>query len=93
MMNKYLISGSESLILSLCKEIEFIKNRSKNINNSLKTCQNESLSKRLRLELNKLNKKRLNIINASEHMFNNNQQGLSYEFLLEISKRTNCICN
>ena len=88
-MSKYLFSYSESLVLSMCKEIEYIKSRSKNINISLKTCNNKSLSKRLRLELEKLNKNRLKILKISEIMFKNNSQDLSFEFLLEITKRSN----
>ena len=88
-MNKYLFSYSESLVLSLCKEIEYIKIRSKNINSSLRTCNNKSLSKRLRLELEKLNQNRLKILTISESMFKNNSQDLSFEFLLEITKRSN----
>ena len=88
-MNKYIISYSESLVLSLCKEIEYIKIRSKNINASLKTCNNKTLSKRLRIELDKLNQNRLKILTISESMFNRNSQDLSFEFLLEITKRTN----
>ena len=88
-MNQYLFSYSESIVLSLCKEIEYIKNRSKNINISLKTCHNKSLSKRLRLELEKLHKNRLKIIKISEDMFIKNSQNLSFEFLLEITKRSN----
>ncbi len=88
-MNKYLFSYSESLVLSLCKEIEYIKIRSKNINSSLRNCNNKSLSKRLRLELEKLNQNRLKILTISESMFKNNSQDLSFEFLLEITKRSN----
>ena len=88
-MNQYLSSYSESLVLSLSKEIEYIKSRSKNINNSLKTCNNKSLSKRLRLELEKLNNNRLKILTISENMFKQNSQDLSFEFLLEITKRSN----
>ena len=88
-MNKDLYSYSESIVLSLCKEIEFIKIRSKNINNSLKTCHNKSLSKRLKIELDKLNKNRLKILSISESMFKTNSQDLSLEFLLEITKRSN----
>ena len=87
-MNKYLISYSDSIVLSLCKEIEYIKIRSKNINRSLKTCHNKNLSKRLRIELNKLNKNRLKILNISESMFRRNSQDLSFEFLLEMTKRS-----
>ena len=88
-MNQYLFSYSESIVFSLCKEIEFIKVRSKNINISLKNCHNETLSKRLRLELDKLNKNRLKILNISESMFKENSQDLSIEFLSEITKRSN----
>ena len=88
-MNQNLYSYSESIVFSLCKEIEFIKIRSKNINSSLKTCQNKSLSKRLKIELDKLNKKRLKILSISEIMFKTNSQNLSLEFLLEITKRSN----
>ena len=88
-MNQDIFSYSESIVFSLCKEIEFIKIRSKNINISLKTCHNKSLSKRLKIELDKLNKNRLNILSISESMFKTNSQDLSLEFLLEITKRSN----
>ena len=88
-MNQDIFSYSESLVFSLCKEIEFIKIRTKNINRSLETCHNKSLSKRLKIELNKLNKNRLKILSISESMFKTNSQDLSLEFLLEITKRSN----
>ena len=88
-MNQDIFSYSESIVFSLCKEIEFIKIRSKNINSSLKTCHNKSLSKRLKIELDKLNKNRLKILSISESMFKTNSQDLSIEFLLEITKRSN----
>ena len=88
-MNQNLYSNSESIVFSLCKEIEFIKIRSKNINRSLETCHNKSLSKRLKIELDKLNKNRLKILSISESMFKKNSQDLSLEFLLEITKRSN----
>ena len=86
-MNKY--KNSESLILSLCKEIEYIRIRSNNINISLETCHNKTLSKRLNIELEKLNKTRLKIIKISENMFNKNPKDLSIEFFLELTKRAN----
>ena len=88
-MNQHIFTYSESLVLSLTKEIEYIKSRSKNINYSLNTCQNKSLSARLRLELNKLNKNRLKILKISENMFKRNCNELSFEFLFEITKRSN----
>ena len=56
---------------------------------SLETCHNKSLSKRLKIELDKLNKNRLKILSISESMFKTNSQDLSLEFLLEITKRSN----
>ena len=47
------------------------------------------LSKRLKIELDKLNKNRLKILSISESMFKTNSQDLSLEFLLEITKRSN----
>ncbi len=88
-MNQDIFSYSESIVFSLCKEIEFIKTRSKNINISLKTCHNKNLSKRLKIELDKLNKNRLKILSISENLFNENSKDLSLEFLLEITKRSN----
>ena len=82
---------SESIVLSLCKEIEYIRNRSKNINNSLKTCHNKILSRRLISELENLNKNRLKILKISENMLNKNSNDLSFEFLLEMTKRSNLI--
>ena len=88
-MNQDIFSYSESIVFSLCKEIEFIKIRSKNINISLKTCHNKTLSKRLKIELEKLNKNRLKILSIAEIMFKSNSKDLSLEFLLEITKRSN----
>ena len=90
-MNQNLFPYSESLVISLSKEIEYIKSRSKNINFALKTCQNKILSTRLRSELNKLNQNRLKILRISENMFKRNCKDLSYEFLLEIIKRSNSL--
>ncbi len=90
-MNQYLFSYSESLVLTLCEEIEYIKNRSKNINYSLKTCQNKCLSERLRLELKKLNKNKIKIQSISENIFKRNKNELPIEFLLEIIKRSNSL--
>ena len=88
-MNEHIFTYSESLVLSLTKEIEYITSRSKNINYSLKTCQNKTLTRRLRLELKKLNNNRLKIIHIAETMIKINCNELSFEFLLEIIKRSN----
>ena len=89
-MNKdSVFTYSESLLLSLSKEIEFIKSRSNNINNSLKTCQNKILSNRLILELNNLNKNKLKILNLAESMLKSQGDNLSFELFIEITKRSN----
>ncbi len=90
-MNQNLFTYSESLVLSLSNEIEYIKNRSKNINYSLKTCQNKTLSTRLKTELNNLDNSRIKIINISENLIKKNCSGLSFEFLLEVTKRSKYI--
>ncbi len=91
MMNQYLFTYSESIVLSLTKEIEYIKSRTKNINQSLRNCQNKILSTRLKSELQKLNINRLRILAISESLINRNGTNLSFKFLLEITKRTNSL--
>ncbi len=86
-MKQTIVSKSESLVLSLSKEIEYIKYRTKNIYQSLKYCQNKNLSCRLYLELKKLKEKRKSINNIAEKLFKNNHSDLSTELLLEISQR------
>ena len=91
MKSKDLFSYSDSIVFSLCKEVEYIRIRSKNIKISLKNCQNKILSKRLYSELEKLKKSSLKIQDISESMFKHNSKDLSLEFLLEITKRSNSL--
>ena len=87
-MNTNLNYYSESIVLSLCKEIEYIRSRSKSINQSLRLCQNKILSNRLRSELKKLNDNRSKILNISKILITSNCNNLSIEFLFELSRRT-----
>ena len=87
-MTKKIYYFSESLVLSLCKEIEYIKNRSKNINYSLRYCQNKGLSKRLQIELQKLNNKRSEISKISKDLFIRNCNDISFQLLFEMCKRS-----
>ena len=87
-MEQTISSNSESLVLSLCKEIEYIKSRTRNIKQSLKHCQNKKLTSRLDFELSKLKAKRKSIKTIAEKLFLNNNNDLSTELLLEISDRT-----
>ena len=92
-MEETIASNSESLILTLCKEIEYIKSRAKNIKRSLKSCQNKNLTSRLDMELSKLKAKRKSIKIIAEKLFRNNSGDLSTELLLEITDRTVYIQN
>ena len=87
-MEQTIVSNSESLVLSLCKEIEYIKSRAKNIKQSLKSCQNKKLTYRLDIELSKLKAKLASIKIIAEKLFHNNTSDLSTELLLEITQRT-----
>ena len=87
-MEQTIASNSESLVLSLSKEIEYIKSRSENIKQSLKSCQNKKLTSRLDIELSKLKAKRISIKMIAEKLFLNNSSDLSTELLLEITYRT-----
>ena len=45
---------SDSLIYGLCREIEYIRQRSKNISYTLSTCKDKVLKLRLKQEIKKL---------------------------------------
>ena len=87
-MEQTIAFNSESLVLSLCKEIEYIKSRTKNIKQSLKSCQNRNLTCRLDIELSKLKAKRKSITNIAENLFRNKSSDLATELLLEVTHRT-----
>ena len=88
-MKSYIYPCSESVVLSLCKEIEYIKSRSKNINYSLMTCQNKNLYLRLKTELENLNKNLFHISNISKSLLNIKKSDISFEFLFELARRSN----
>ncbi len=82
---KYL---SDSIVGSLCREIEYIKSRSRSINSSISNCQSISLIKRLKKELICLNKRLNSIQDISQSMLiKKNCDQLSIEFLIELSNR------
>ena len=87
-MEQTIVSNSESLVLSLCKEIEYIKSRTKNIKQSQRSCQNKDLTSRLDIELSKLKEKRNTIKRIAENLFRSKGSDLSTELLLEITHRT-----
>ncbi len=85
---KDIISNSDSIFSSLCREIESISGRTKSINNSLINCQNQLLVKRLKKELIELKTRRNNIYSFTK-LFNNKncKDDLSIEFLAEVIGR------
>ena len=92
-MEQIISSSSESVVISLCKEIEYIRSRTKIIKQSLKHCQNKTLTSRLDIELSKLKEKINSIQRIAEKLFHNNSSDLSIELLLEITHRTIFIQN
>ena len=87
MKNK--LTTSDSLIGSLCREIEYIESRSDIINNSIINSQNKKLTKRLRKELFSL-KNRVESIKRLSRLINyeGNVDTLSIEFLNELICRS-----
>ena len=80
-------STSESLVTSLCREVEFIRVRSKNISQSLRFCQNDTLSKRLLMELDKHQKRCMSIFLFSKDLITKRKNNLSVLFLIETTER------
>ena len=85
---KLLSTYSDSLIASLCREVEHIRNRKKRIKESLRTCLNRQLILRLKKELKDHENRNEEILNFSQRVKNNtNNNDLCIEFLYEISSR------
>ncbi len=69
-MNQSLVI-SESILGSLCREIEYIRNRYKHINNSLINSKDLILRKRLLNEMQELKGRRSELLNISQLFFKN----------------------
>ncbi len=83
-MNKALTT-SESLIASLCREIEHIRYRYTMIINSLDSCKDKLLKERLKLEINKLSIRKDEIKKITNTL--SNKEDLSILFLIELTER------
>ncbi len=87
-MNK-LDYRSDSLVSSMCRELDYIKFRSQSIRNSLYNCQNKLLVIRLRNELINLNNRKESIRKLSLIIKQNSSQNtLSIDLLVEMIRRT-----
>ena len=81
-------SLSDSIVGSLCREIDYLQSRSTSIIRSLNTCQSNTLIKRLKEELSSHKERLESIQKISKSMLNkNNPDELSIEFLIEMSNR------
>ena len=84
-----IIKTSDSLIGSLCREIEFIRLRSKVINENLQNCRNKELTNRLNKEMSKLIERKISILKLSKDLKNDKLiDKLSISFLIEIINRS-----
>ena len=81
------VAISDSLISSLCREIDFIRYRYKRINESLSLCKNNLVKERLIEEITKLNERRIELIGISNEMQNSLTPSTAKLFLYELCKR------
>tara|TARA_Y100001968_G_scaffold229757_1_gene212561 strand:- start:4239 stop:4514 length:276 start_codon:yes stop_codon:yes gene_type:complete len=83
------VSPSDSVIGSLCRELEKIKTRSESINYSINHCQSKSLILRLKNELIELRKRRSYIRTISKNIaISDDIDRLSVELLNELIGRS-----
>ncbi len=85
-MNKS-IPRSDSLIGSLCREIEHVRNRYKVLNSYLINSKDKGLKERLKKEINKILLRRLEISNISETLIKGIDSGIASLLLYELSHR------
>jgi len=87
-MRNNTLALSDSLIGSLCRELEFIKQRYMAVNSSLNLCKNNLLKSRLDNELTSLRarKEEINKI-ACQFVDKNKSSSLSILFLIEMCRR------
>ena len=85
-MNKSLLT-SDSLIGSLCREIEYIRQRYKNVRISLNTSKDKVLIKRLNKEISCLEARRIELLEISAQFNQNANKSISKMFLHELCLR------
>ena len=87
-MNKNItISFSDSLISSLCREIEHIRLRNKNISYTLSNCKDNILRERLVEEIIKLNERRKELKNISNSFLRDSKSSISKLLFFELCNR------
>ncbi len=87
-MQTYTITRSESVIGSLCREVESIRCRGRSISNSILNSKDGILISRLNSEFKLLQKRRFELINSVNKLRHSElSDNLSLDFLNEILKR------
>ena len=81
------ITISDSLIGSLCREIEQIRLRSRNINYSIMNCKDKLLKKRLLEEISLLRQRRNELKDISNEIVNLSKSSISKLLFSELCKR------
>ncbi len=85
-MYKSLIA-SDSLIESLCREIDYIRQRYKNVSLSLSVSRDKFLRKRLLEEILHLKQRRKELIEVSNQFITSKKSSLAIMFFYELCKR------
>ena len=83
-----ILTTSDSLVGSLCREIYNIRQRYKNIINSLDNCRDKNLIQRLNKEINDLNTRRIELIEISNKVQKDCKSNASILFLHELCVRS-----
>ncbi|AAP99927.1 MULTISPECIES: hypothetical protein [Prochlorococcus] len=78
---------SDSLIGSLCREIDYIRERYKQVTNSLQNCKNQLLKVRLDKEITELKHRQSELQHISNEFINNAELSISKQFLYELCQR------
>ena len=83
-------STSDSVIGSLCREVDGIRQRCSQLLTAMRFCQNSGLLHRLRLELQQLQNRRRELLATARlwHQRRSVSDDLALEFLIEISSRS-----
>lgn len=83
-------STSDSVIGSLCREVNGIRQRCRMVLMAMRFCQNAGLLQRLQLELLQLDDRRRELLATARHWRQRRclSDDLALEFLIEISSRS-----
>ncbi|HJN33766.1 MAG TPA: hypothetical protein QF700_06605 [Prochlorococcus sp.] len=85
---KDLVTTSDSVIGSLCREVDGIRHRCRSLLEAMAKCNDESLFCRLKREFQQLSNRRSVLLEAAKDMQSKGvEDKLSIAFLIEISSR------